>query len=275
MATTSNRGRWSVIGLVAAVVTGVIVAGVVWPRSSTNNGLPSSNPLNFYTTATISPIEHQLATVEARADQVARTWIAKNGTSHDTGFEVFAVGQVGALPSAAVQQRELGALRSLAQRRTQTGIVAAAYFEAHGKKDVWQTYGDAYDALPDNGHNNAHDLIDSAYGLGAAVSDTAKNTYMRLAPYEVDPALNGTIQRQVTQQKYSFPSGHATLAAAEATVMARLEPQHTDEFRRLEAEIDYSRLYVAAHYPSDILRGAFLGRLVGDYTIADHPEWLP
>jgi hypothetical protein len=57
--------------------------------------------------------------------------------------------------------------------------------------------------------------------------------------------------------------------------MARLEPQRTKTYRFLEAEIDYSRLYVAAHYPSDVLRGAFLGRMVGDYTLADHQEWVP
>jgi hypothetical protein len=213
--------------------------------------------------------------VEKSADHLAAAWIAKHGTSNDSGFASYAVRAVGAVPSAAVQATELDQLRGLEQKRTSQGIAAAAYFEAHGKKDVWQSKGAAYDALPNNGHHNARDLIDAAYTLGTALADTAQATYQRLSPYEVDPSLNGTLQRDTTQGRYGYPSGHATLAAAEATIMSRLDPQRTGDFRFLECEIDYSRVYVAAHYPSDVLRGAFLGRMAGDYTIADHHKWVP
>jgi hypothetical protein len=265
--------------LVAGVAGGIIVvAGVVvavtLSGSSPGSELPS-NPLDFYSPSVIVPIEHETAVVEKSADRATAAWIAKHGTSNDSGFAAYAVRKVGAVPSAAVQDSELGQLRSLEQHRTAEGVAAATYLEAHGKKDVWQTFGDAYDALPNNGHDNAKNLIDAAYTLGNDVADTAQATYQRLSPYEVDPSLNGTIHRDASQGRYSFPSGHATLAAAEATVMARLEPQRTKTYRFLEAEIDYSRLYVAAHYPSDVLRGAFLGRMVGDYTLADHQEWVP
>jgi hypothetical protein len=260
------------VGVAVAVAAGV--TAVVLHGSGSGNGLPR-NPLAFYSATVIAPIERETAAVEKQADRATAAWIAKHGTSDDSGFAAYAIKQVGAVPSATVQQSELAQLRSLEQQRSATGIAAATYLEAHGKKDVWQTYAAEYDALPGNGHDNAKHLVDAAYTLGNGTADTAQSTYQRLSPYEADPALNGTIHRSTGVANYSFPSGHATLAAAEATVMSRLEPQRTQDFRFLECEIDYSRLYVAAHYPSDILRGAFLGRMVGDYTIADHHEWVP
>jgi hypothetical protein len=201
--------------------------------------------------------------------------VANHGTSDDKGFAAYAVRQVGAVPGATVQTTELAQLRSLERQRTSVGVAAATYLEAHGKKDIWQTYGDAYDAASTTGHNDAKNLIDAAYKLGTHVSDTAQATYQRLPPYQVDPSLNGTIKRGPANGKYSYPSGHATLAAAEATVLSRLEPDQANDLRFLECEVDYSRLYVAAHYPSDVLKGALIGRMVGDYTLADHHEWVP
>jgi hypothetical protein len=47
------------------------------------------------------------------------------------------------------------------------------------------------------------------------------------------------------------------------------------EYLALQAQIDYSRLYAGGHYASDIIRGAFLGQLAGDYAAAvlgaNHP----
>lgn len=274
---STSVGRARRVQLVAAAVVLAVVAGVIaltLSGSSSGDG-QSHSLLDSYSPAVITPLERETAVVERSADRLAAAWIAKHGTSHDPGFASYAVRKVGAVPSAAVQTAELGRLHALERQRTAEGVAAATYFERHGEKDVWRTYGDAYDALPHNGHHNAQNLIDAAYTLGTKVSDTAQATYQRPPPYVVDPSLNGTIQRDTTQGKYSFPSGHATLAAAEATTMSRLEPQRTRALRFLECEIDYSRLYVAAHYPSDVLRGAFLGRMVGDYTIADHHEWMP
>ncbi|MBV9486600.1 MAG: phosphatase PAP2 family protein [Frankiaceae bacterium] len=269
----SRRARWVAAAAAVALVVAAGVITLVLNGSSAGNGLPA-DPLRFYSAGAVSPIEREIAPVEKRADQLTAKWIAKHGTSNDTGFASYAVRQVGAVPGSAVQTTELGQLRTLQRQRTAEGIAAATYLEAHGKKDVWQTYGDAYDALPGHGHD-AENLIDAADVLGTEVADRAQATYQRLPPYQVDPSLNGTIHRDASRVKYSFPSGHATLAGAEATVLARLEPQRVNDLRFLEGEVDYSRLYVAAHYPSDIVRGALLGRMIGDYTLADHHEWVP
>jgi len=61
----------------------------------------------------------------------------------------------------------------------------------------------------------------------------------------------------------SFPSGHATMSFACATVLAVLEPRAAPAFFALAAAIAYSRLYLGVHWPLDVLAGAILGCFVG------------
>jgi undecaprenyl-diphosphatase len=58
---------------------------------------------------------------------------------------------------------------------------------------------------------------------------------------------------------YSFPSGHATVGFACATVLALAVPRLTWALVALAALIAFSRVYVGVHYPGDILAGAVLG----------------
>jgi undecaprenyl-diphosphatase len=57
----------------------------------------------------------------------------------------------------------------------------------------------------------------------------------------------------------SFPSGHATVSFACATVLAFYAPRAAPAFFVLAAAIAWSRVYVGVHYPLDVLGGAVLG----------------
>jgi undecaprenyl-diphosphatase len=57
----------------------------------------------------------------------------------------------------------------------------------------------------------------------------------------------------------SFPSGHATVSFACATVMSFYAPRAAPAFYALAAAIAWSRVYVGVHYPLDVLGGAALG----------------
>ena len=57
----------------------------------------------------------------------------------------------------------------------------------------------------------------------------------------------------------SFPSGHATVAFAAATVLAFALPRLAVPLYLLAAAIAWSRVYVGVHYPLDVLAGAVLG----------------
>jgi membrane-associated phospholipid phosphatase len=60
----------------------------------------------------------------------------------------------------------------------------------------------------------------------------------------------------------SFPSGHATMAFACATVVAWHEPRLAFPAFVLAGAIAWSRVYNGVHWPLDVLGGAALGILI-------------
>ncbi|HEX4930199.1 MAG TPA: phosphatase PAP2 family protein [Gaiellaceae bacterium] len=58
---------------------------------------------------------------------------------------------------------------------------------------------------------------------------------------------------------YSFPSGHATVSFACASVLALAVPRLRVPLYALAVLISFSRVYVGVHYPFDVLVGAVLG----------------
>jgi undecaprenyl-diphosphatase len=61
----------------------------------------------------------------------------------------------------------------------------------------------------------------------------------------------------------SFPSGHAASAAAAACALLIVAPTFAPAWIGMALVMAASRVYVGAHYPSDVLAGAGLGVLVG------------
>jgi len=66
----------------------------------------------------------------------------------------------------------------------------------------------------------------------------------------------------------SFPSGHAASAAAAACALLIVAPKFAPAWIAMALVMAASRVYVGAHYPSDVLAGAGLGVLVGLAPIA-------
>ncbi|MDQ3093734.1 MAG: flippase-like domain-containing protein [bacterium] len=67
---------------------------------------------------------------------------------------------------------------------------------------------------------------------------------------------------------YGFPSGHATLAAACATVLHyQVEPKYRRYLVLLVVLVGISRIYLGAHFPLDIVGGWSLGMLVGSIMV--------
>jgi undecaprenyl-diphosphatase len=62
---------------------------------------------------------------------------------------------------------------------------------------------------------------------------------------------------------YSFPSGHAALAFASATVLAFGMPRVKAVWLVLAALVAFSRIYIGVHYPLDVACGTLVGIGVG------------
>lgn len=83
------------------------------------------------------------------------------------------------------------------------------------------------------------------------------------------PSLEmGAIILGIDLADYSFPSGHATIAWALATVLARKEPKWKIFFFILAFLISFSRIYIGVHYPLDVIAGGLLGWGIGKITLS-------
>ena len=94
-----------------------------------------------------------------------------------------------------------------------------------------------------------------------------KHLVRRVRPYDKFPSLQPLVERQ---SGYSFPSGHSSCAFAVGwTIFRKGDKKIGIPVLILAITIALSRLYVAVHYPSDVLAGILLG-----ITFSYIGEWI-
>lgn len=100
-----------------------------------------------------------------------------------------------------------------------------------------------------------------AFALGWTVNSVVlKDTFARPRP---EFSLNNVIIVGKHETDFSFPSGHAFTIALLALLVARKKDSLMIFFIPFTLLVGLSRIYLGAHYPSDVLVGLGLGFLYG------------
>ncbi|WHM37044.1 phosphatase PAP2 family protein [Streptomyces sp. BPTC-684] len=148
--------------------------------------------------------------------------------------------------------RLLSALRDCgAEPRVAAVARAFSFAGEHGA--VWLAGGAlaaAVDRERRGGWLRGAALVGAAHLASMGVKRVVRRPRPRLAARE--PLVR-------TAGRHSFPSSHATSAAAAAVAYGALRPAGARLVPPLAAAMCVSRLVVGVHYPSDVLVGALLG----------------
>jgi undecaprenyl-diphosphatase len=106
----------------------------------------------------------------------------------------------------------------------------------------------------------ARDVVGSA-AVAWAVTQGMKRIFRRPRPYDA-----GEIELLVRKPAgESYPSGHPAVTAAMVGIVApEVRPVARAPLERLPRFVGFSRVYVGAHYPSDVAGGVMIGKAVAE-----------
>jgi membrane-associated phospholipid phosphatase len=105
-------------------------------------------------------------------------------------------------------------------------------------------------------------LFFSNIALSGIVTNIVKFLVGRLRPKMLfERGLYGFDPFRVGYEFNSFPSGHATTVFTIATTCSIFWPRYRILFFILAMTVAFSRLVLTAHYPSDVLAGAYIGTI--------------
>jgi membrane-associated phospholipid phosphatase len=114
--------------------------------------------------------------------------------------------------------------------------------------------------------HNAHALEAGRLGIEAAVDSEVVMQVLKLA--------TGRMRPNLTDNK-SFPSGHSMEAFALAAVMSREyhnKPLVVFGSYGFAAAVSLARVGALEHFPSDVVAGAVIGELIGQYVVHHHAQ---
>ncbi len=118
---------------------------------------------------------------------------------------------------------------------------------------------------PSRGSRALAEVLPSLWLTTAVMEMPVKRFFHRRRPF-IDVVRATVVGRR--PGSFSFPSGHSAAAFAGATLLRRHYPRWTPAFYLLAVAVGFSRIYLGAHYPSDVAIGGLGGTLVAEASRA-------
>ncbi len=256
----------AVVAVLAGTVGSLVIGALASP--SAKDLIAADPPPRLFPDATVAPLETRVTEQESRANTLMRQWWSTHDhAAHDAAFTAWLEATLPGPPSATARTAEVADVSALAATRTPAGVRASTWLETHGKKDVWKLYAhDQAEVVPAATGDAEKQHVKDLLKLSKTVADTLGTRYQQSAPYVLHPSLR--TDHVVTPGQVcpcSYPSRHAAAGAAATTYLSALDPHRAGEYRWMQSEIDYSRVYMAGHTVSDVTGGALLGDMIGEY----------
>ncbi len=111
------------------------------------------------------------------------------------------------------------------------------------------------------GRQAFHEVVPPLWFATMTVEYPIKTYFRRRRPF-IDIVQAIAVGRK--PGTYSFPSGHSAAAFAGAWLLCRYYPRLAGLWYAIAALVGFSRVYVGAHYPGDVLSGAVAGTVIAE-----------
>jgi undecaprenyl-diphosphatase len=170
-----------------------------------------------------------------------------------------------ALPCRVLDANDLRVLEGLPTPGADT-LEWAELLSAHGATDMWvQLARGLGERAGADQAKLATELLREVRTAGRATHDEAVSQFARARPYERGLGIEAFLHKPDTS---SFPSGHTLAAAANARVMATLDPANASTYFWLAEQGATARVVGRVHHPTDVAMGEELGNAVAGDTLA-------
>ena len=134
---------------------------------------------------------------------------------------------------------------------------------------IWLVFAAILLCLPK--YRRAGILLLASLAIGVLIGNVAlKNLFLRSRPCWLDPSVRLLIS---VPRDYSFPSGHTLSSVIAASILTAADRRFGYAVVPLAVLIAFSRLYLYAHFPSDVLAAAVLGVMIGELAFYADRRW--